>query len=74
MSEERWFCVEEIATHLEVSKETVYRWLESNKIPAHRVGKLCKFKPSEVDAWVLSGRVSAFAEDHQYDSQAHNHD
>jgi excisionase family DNA binding protein len=57
-SEERWLSVEEIATHLGVSKETVYRWLEKGKIPAHRVGKLWKFKPSEVDAWVISGEAS----------------
>lgn len=55
---ERWLSVEEIAHHLGVSKETVYRWLEKQKIPAHRIGKLWKFKPSEVDQWVLSGQAS----------------
>lgn len=52
---EPWFSVEEIAKHLGVSKETIYRWLERQKIPAHRIGKLWKFKPSEVDEWVKSG-------------------
>lgn len=52
---ERWLSVEEIAKHLGVSKETVYRWLEKQKVPAHRIGKLWKFKPSEVDQWVVSG-------------------
>lgn len=52
---ERWLSVEEIATHLGISKETIYRWLEKEKIPAHRVGRLWKFKASEVDAWVLNG-------------------
>jgi excisionase family DNA binding protein len=54
-SEERWLSVEEIAVHMGVSKETVYRWLERGKIPAHRIGKLWKFKASEVDDWVKSG-------------------
>lgn len=55
MSEtERWLSVEEIATHLGVSRETIYRWLEKKKIPAHRVGKLWKFQTSEVDDWVRS--------------------
>lgn len=27
-SDERWLSVEEIAGHLGISKETVYRWLE----------------------------------------------
>lgn len=54
-SEERWLSVEEIAGHLGISKETVYRWLEKKKIPAHRVGKLWKFQVREVDEWVRSG-------------------
>ena len=52
---ERWLSVEEIARHLGVSKESIYRWLERAKIPAHRVGKLWKFKVSEVDRWVTVG-------------------
>ena len=54
-SDERWLSVEEIAGHLGISKETVYRWLEKKKIPAHRVGKLWKFRASEIDAWVIKG-------------------
>lgn len=57
---ERWLSVEEIAKHLGVSKETVYRWLEKQKVPAHRIGKLWKFKPSEVDQWVVSGGATSF--------------
>lgn len=52
---ERWLGVEEIAEHLGVSKETIYRRLEDQSIPSHRFGKLWKFKPSEVDEWVKSG-------------------
>lgn len=58
MNEERWLSVEDIALHLGVSKETVYRWLEKEKIPAHRVGKLWKFRASEVDRWVTGGGAS----------------
>lgn len=57
---ERWLSVEEIAQHLGVSKETIYRWLEKQKVPAHRIGKLWKFKPSEVDQWVMSGEAATF--------------
>lgn len=55
---ERWLSVEEIATHLGISKETIYRWLEKEKIPAHRVGRLWKFKASEVDQWVFNGQAN----------------
>ena len=54
---ERWLSVEEIAAHLGISKETIYRWLEKKKVPAHRVGRLWKFKASEVDNWVKKGEA-----------------
>ena len=55
MNTERWLSVLEIASHLGVSKETVYRWLEQQKIPGHKIGRLWKFRSSEVDAWVIDG-------------------
>lgn len=63
MTTEKWLSVEEIADHLGISKETVYRWLEKGKIPAHRVGKLWKFRPSEVDEWVLKGQAGEIEND-----------
>jgi excisionase family DNA binding protein len=63
---EPWLSVEKIAQHLGISKETIYRWLEKKKIPAHRVGKQWRFKPSEVDEWVRQGGASQgnFSEGH----------
>jgi excisionase family DNA binding protein len=52
---ERWLRVEEIAAHLGVAPVTIYRYLEKGVIPCHRVGKLWRFKASEVDAWVAMG-------------------
>lgn len=55
---DRWLSVEEIAKYLGVSKESVYRWLDSKKLPAHKVGRQWKFKIEEVDAWVKNGGAS----------------
>lgn len=63
MTDDRWLSVDEIAVYLGISKETVYRWLDRGSIPAHRVGKLWKFKPSEVDAWVKSGAAAKRTKD-----------
>jgi excisionase family DNA binding protein len=52
---ERWLSVEEIMAHLGVARDTVYRWIDQKGLPAHRLGKLWKFKVSEVDNWVRSG-------------------
>ena len=51
----RWFSVNEVAAHLGVAADTIYRWIEKKGLPAHRVGRLWKFKLAEVDAWVRSG-------------------
>jgi len=50
--EDRWLSVEEIAKYLGVSSDTVYRWIDKHSMPAHRLGRLWKFKKDEVDTWV----------------------
>lgn len=52
MKTEPWVSVDEVAKHLGVAKDSVYRWIESRALPAHRIGRLWKFKLTEVDAWV----------------------
>ncbi len=52
---EPWVSVDEVASHLGVAKDTIYRWIESKGLPAHRVGRLWKFKLSEIDEWVQRG-------------------
>ena len=53
--EEGWVGIERVAAHLEVARDSVYRWVESRGLPAHRVGRLLRFKLSEVDEWVRAG-------------------
>lgn len=55
---DRWLSVEEIAQYLGVSKDTVYAWISKRGMPAHRIGRLWKFKTDEVDGWVRSGGAS----------------
>lgn len=52
---EPWVSVEDVASHLGVAKDSVYRWIENKGMPAHRVGRLWKFKISEIDEWVHVG-------------------
>lgn len=52
---DRWLSVDEIADYLGLSRDTVYTWISGKGMPAHRVGRLWKFKREEVDAWVTSG-------------------
>jgi excisionase family DNA binding protein len=58
VAEDRWLSVEEIADYLGIKRDTVYKWIERKKMPAHKMGSLWKFKRDEVDDWVRSGGAS----------------
>lgn len=55
MNAEPWVTASEVALHLGVVKDTVYRWRERKSLPAHKIGRLWKFQLSEVDEWVRAG-------------------
>ena len=55
MSTEAWVSVDAVAKHLSVAKDSIYRWIEYKRLPAHRVGRLWKFKLSQIDEWVRAG-------------------
>jgi excisionase family DNA binding protein len=57
MQNEPWVSLDEIALHLGVSKDTIYRWIDGREMPAHKVGRLWKFKVSQVDEWVQEGNA-----------------
>lgn len=55
--QERWLSVEEIAAHLGINRDTVYKWIDRKRMPAHKVGRLWKFKVSQVDEWIQAGKA-----------------
>lgn len=59
---EPWVSVDDVAGHLGVAKDSVYRWIEQKGLPAHRVGRLWKFKLSEIDEWVRAGGAESSPE------------
>ena len=57
---EKWISIEDAANHLGVKTVTIRDWIRKGKdIPSHKIGKQWKFKVSELDLWVTSGK-SAF--------------
>jgi excisionase family DNA binding protein len=60
---EPWVSVDAIASHLGVARDSVYRWIERRHLPAHRIGRLWKFKVSEVDDWVRAGDANETKQD-----------
>ena len=55
---DRWVSVEEIAEHLGIKKDTVYKWVKARHMPFHKVGRLLKFQVKEVDQWVKDGKAA----------------
>ncbi len=52
MQDDRWLSVDEIAAYLGIKRDTVYKWIDRKQMPAHKVGRLWKFRKDEVDTWV----------------------
>ena len=57
-TEDRWLSISEIAHYLGVSNDTIYKWIDKKSLPAHKIGRLWKFKKEEVDEWVRSGQAA----------------
>ena len=53
--EDRWLSISEICQYLGISNDTAYKWIDKHEMPAHRMGRLWKFKKDEVDTWVKAG-------------------
>jgi len=54
--EESWIGIPEVASYLGVTTDTVRNWIRKTNMPAHKIGKLWRFKKSEIDEWVKSGK------------------
>ncbi|MCR4256880.1 MAG: excisionase family DNA-binding protein [Candidatus Uhrbacteria bacterium] len=48
-TEERWVDVDQVAAHVDVTNETLYRCIDKRGFPAHMAGRLLRFKLYEVD-------------------------
>jgi excisionase family DNA binding protein len=55
---DKWFNIEDIADYLSITQDTARTWVREGKLPAYKVGKRYKFKLSEIDDWVRSGKMS----------------
>ena len=52
---EKYSTLKEIQDYLGIGRETVLQWIAKRNLPAYKVGRLWKFKVSEVDEWVRTG-------------------
>lgn len=61
--DDKWLSVDEIADHLGVKRDTIYKWINRKQLPGHKVGRLWKFRKKEVDDWIINGKASTAATD-----------
>ena len=56
-SEDKYISINEAAEYIGIKTVTLRSWIKKkDDIPAHKVGKLWKFKRSELDTWIASGK------------------
>jgi excisionase family DNA binding protein len=63
MTTEPWASIEDVTKHLGVANDSVYRWIDTRGLPAHKIDRLWKFKLSEVDEWIHASGVGAHEDD-----------
>lgn len=57
VANDKWINIDEAAEYLGVKPGTIRAWIRKDKgIPARKIGKQWKFKCSELDNWVASGK------------------
>ena len=54
----RWLSLEDLSVYLGIKQATVYKWIKRKGMPAHKAGKLWKFRKEEIDEWMLSGKAA----------------
>ena len=47
--------IEDVATYLNLKASTIRTWIKDKNFPAHKMGRLWRFKLSEVDSWIKNG-------------------
>jgi excisionase family DNA binding protein len=52
--EKRYLKVEELATYLGLSPETIRAWVKKRQIPFYKLGRAVRFDKHEIDKWLES--------------------
>lgn len=59
MKTDQFFTVKQLADKLAVRPLMIYRLVEQGKLPAIRIGRIIRFDPDDVAAFLASVRVGA---------------
>lgn len=57
MLKDKWISIDEASEYIGIKTVTIRGWIKKrNGIPAHKIGRQWKFKRSELDDWIKSGK------------------
>ena len=70
--EDRWFSMDEIADHLGIKRDTVYKWISERQMPGHKIGRLWKFNKMEVNEWVRTDGAKVSQTDNEPSENTEN--
>lgn len=58
LENDNYISLDETAKYLGIKPVTLRSWIRNpnNEVPAHKIGRFWKFKRSEIDEWVQSGK------------------
>ncbi len=65
---EKLLTIREVSELLQVNERTIHRLIQTEKIPAAKVGNQWRFHPSLVEAWFLNGGEKAVQENREPES------
>lgn len=54
---EKLLNIQEAADLLGIKNHTLYQWVSQHKIPYYKIGRLVRFSPSKLEAWVKKREV-----------------
>lgn len=58
INSDKWINIDDAAEYLGVRPATIRDWIRKGKdVPAKKIGKQWKFKQSELEQWVQSGKA-----------------
>jgi excisionase family DNA binding protein len=56
---ETYLTIDELAAALKLAVQTIRRYVLKREIPYHKIKKVIRFKPSEVERWIESGGLKS---------------
>jgi excisionase family DNA binding protein len=59
---ETYLTIADLAAAVQLSEQTIRRYVLHKEIPYHKIKKVIRFRPSEIETWIESGGIDTTVE------------